>query len=74
MTEGKMTRVISSLWGKLEEKRDGRKLVKYKNWCAQVDKKCSAVMAALKILETAGIFYLNLCTAYANSFYLSPVQ
>lgn len=51
-----MTRVLSSLWGKLDEKNQ-KKLVKYKNWCNMVDKKCASTISYLKALECAGISY-----------------
>ena len=54
-SEWKMNKVLSSIWGKLEEKRDQRKLMKYKNWCALTDKKCASSLYALKALECAGI-------------------
>lgn len=58
MSEWKMNRMLSSIWGKLEVSRDQRKVIKYKNWCAMVEKKCASTIYALKTLECAGIYLI----------------
>lgn len=47
----KMNRMISSLLGKLDDNKNQRKIMKYKNWCALVEKKSSSLISYLKALE-----------------------
>lgn len=50
----KVNRVFASLWGRIEEKRDSRKVPKYKSWSSQVEKKAGSIASQLKSLEAMG--------------------
>lgn len=46
----KVNRVLATLWGRIEEKRDARKVPKYKSWSSQVEKKAASMSTQLKYL------------------------
>eukprot|EP01113_Clastostelium_recurvatum_P028717 TRINITY_DN3469_c0_g1_i5.p1 TRINITY_DN3469_c0_g1~~TRINITY_DN3469_c0_g1_i5.p1 ORF type:complete len:787 (-),score=149.84 TRINITY_DN3469_c0_g1_i5:121-2481(-) len=44
----KVNKAISNLWGKIEERRDQKKLPKFKHWSANVEKKVAQVLPLTK--------------------------